>query len=133
MKEIKFRAWDKTLRLMGNVDVLEWNVGRKNDGSDKELIYIRANKPTQYEMQTGSGKHLKEYVLMQYTGLKDKNGKEIYEGDIVINGDFVPDAYAWNEWKRQVVYDNEQTMFTGLDGERIKIIGNIYENPELNK
>ena len=66
---------------------------------------------------------------MQYTGLKDKNGKEIYEGDIIDIGDKVvevSDIYSFRE-----IY-----LVHGLkDGHKIygEIIGNIYENPELIK
>ena len=74
-------------------------------------------------------------VLMQYTGLKDKNNKEIYEGDICIVHDF-------EKLKVEVRFRKETASFEGHNPKEIfpwvelsptyyEIIGNIYENPEL--
>jgi uncharacterized phage protein (TIGR01671 family) len=80
------------------------------------------------------GAHPDDVELMQYTGLKDKNGREIYEGDIVRRPDL--GVHATNH---QVIYD--APMFVAQDYEqqvplnflapRCEAIGNIYENPEL--
>ena len=71
----------------------------------------------------------------QYTGLKDKNGVEICEGDIVENSDWVPAAHAHNYRNEVVRWDNDDACFMGwnynIDGMTCEIIGNIYENPEL--
>ncbi len=73
--------------------------------------------------------------LMQFTGLKDKNGAEIFEGDI-LQIDGYESAYPV-EWSDSVFYTTHYSDFSPLykvmecDGYRIKIIGNIYENPEL--
>ncbi len=124
-REIKFRVWDIELHMWIN------NIGM---GKDNTLC-----KGTE-----------KRFAVMQYIGLKDKNGNEIYEGDILCN-----DEYQTWEWRGVVKFSHgvfgaewlsnvkSQSMVGSwgqkhnlrkLDDdivERQIIIGNIYENPEL--
>lgn len=108
MRELKFRAW----------------VIAENRYSDDDEISLPVNE--------------NEYILEQYTGLKDKNGKEIYEGDI-FSYDFHDDSYGeivfcdgafMKEW---VTSEGEYltTYIEKIDLEMFEIIGNIHENPEL--
>ena len=90
--------------------------------------------------------------LMQYTGLKDKNGKEIYEGDVVQtwHRELYSDTHKWSKWEkfgdgigsvyfddydfrwRVACKDNFSPVFMPSDSSRtFSVIGNIYENPEL--
>jgi len=105
MKTIKFRAWDKT-----NKTFINWNGVRFSE--------LNSFINDLYELQ-------------QFTGLTDKNGKEIYEGDIVECGDWVPDAHCLNTWETIVKWDIDTASFVGVDGEENRVIGNIYENPNL--
>lgn len=82
----------------------------------------------------------------QFTGLTDKNGKEIYEGDIVAVWYFEPDAGTedgWTTFKAFVEYrENEMCFVINVHGKKlvnvdvskfVEVIGNIHENPELLK
>lgn len=87
-----------------------------------------------------------EFIQMQFTGLHDKNGKEIYEGDVVIDHDTkIKHSVSWNEkkvgwWLDRTTDKNGSGSYSascllpeniGLYDKGWEIIGNIYENPEL--
>ena len=115
MKEIKFRVWDNDLEIMSYSDA-EIFITFSDDG-----ICIG------YEIDD----EIDDYELMQYIGLKDKNGKEIYEGDIVKLFEYkVIDNIVLPE---EIVTIND--IRKGCDALRpsqyMEVIGNIYENPEL--
>jgi len=123
-REIKFRAWNKRDGYM-----LDDAIYFKSDMSEvalwNGLVY------PEYDKQIW-----KETILMQFTGLLDKNGKEIYEGDILEHLDSTYEGSDDNECFIGVVeYDTTNATFrsSGEDfaRERIEVIGNIYENPEL--
>lgn len=118
-REIKFRAWDTETKEMSY------------DFLNKNWLKVCIGSP---------------YVeLMQYTGLKDKNGKEIYEGDVVkvkIRGGY-SDHYCDIEYKKVVMYDNLLAQWRPFDRCRmwrdegkselsaVEVIGNSFEHPHL--
>ena len=129
MREIKFRAWLKYKKEIVDVEEIDF--------MNKVINYIEND----YEnnRQEIIGTYFEDIELMQYTGLKDKNNKEIYEGDIVKlranHGIGVVKYY--DEWGAFVVeYIKPRPLAVlGMNyyKEDIEVIGNIYENPELIK
>ena len=79
-------------------------------------------------------KATEDWKVIQFTGLHDKNGKEIYEGDIVRHNDYGQISIVewsegdWGWWMKHIKHWNPKTQF---DSSTDEVIGNIYENPEL--
>lgn len=128
-REIKFRAWDSNIKEI--VEVVS---------VDLENEFIRGISQVENNVDLESSYSFDEIELMQYAGLKDKNGTEIYEGDIVrlqsVDG---------MDYNAQIVF--KDGGFCAIDGAiddfsvsrynltifdlEITVIGNIYENSEL--
>ena len=149
-RPIKFRAWDTEEKVMLLSESQEFILIPTSPtwGIDKHFklkAITDLNDPWLTDVDCfdwASGYLLSgRYIPLQYTGLKDKNGKEIYEGDIVR---FVDDAEGQLELIGQVYWDERQCQFAekgthehdaGLSPfcDDYEVIGNIYENPELLK
>jgi uncharacterized phage protein (TIGR01671 family) len=138
MREIKFRAWDKEEGIM-----LTWY--KWADEIKDAIPYDAGDEWTE------------RCILMQYTGLKDKNGKEIYEGDIYRYGRFalndeekfgrdcyknLPSGINKDDittehrrykllWNYHALLRLQRQIENNPDVDGVEVIGNIYENPEI--
>lgn len=119
MREIKFRAWDKNKKVMTFVGELAWLVGGLHFG----------------DAGACQGFIGKDAELMQYTGLKDCHGKDIYEGDIVYFKDWHAKEVIWEGGEGLAGFRLKYTdlFLMGYDSKNFEVIGNIYSNPELLK
>jgi uncharacterized phage protein (TIGR01671 family) len=139
-REIKFRAWDNVEKKFFE-PIYEAYKGRLLDLSITlagQLIRRTILKPVEYESCFPD-----RYVLMQFTGLQDRNGVEIYEGDILQNF-FDEQLFNWLVVFRDGCFGIQNIGVNGYLGhfysanstyyftERV-VIGNIYDNPELLK
>ena len=123
MREIKFRAWLKEERKMVNVETLFIGINRLCFGNSKtEDLFFR---------------DFEEVELMQYTGLKDKNGKEICENDLISCKKYKNIVVFFENGCFEVKYSKNDTtniicaLDTLLEKYMCQVSGNIYENSEL--
>ena len=122
MREIKFRAWDKVNKKFRE----DFSILIDREGS------ILDNKKDDYVND--------DYVIQQFTGLKDKNGREIFEGDICR---YKFDAQPYQQLIVQSrefifvitdireIYRIENNRFIVSNWNNVEVIGNVYESPEL--
>ena len=121
-REIKFRAWDN----MGNVQKGSYCFVKKHPSNGREI--------NQHTIHNGSFQEIIDIsTLGQFTGLKDKNGKEIYEGDICVNPIYIDKitVYFGNEKSMGFNYSFHYANEVRSNKNEWEIIGNIHENPEL--
>ena len=120
--KMKFRAWDKDTKLLLDANIIDYKKSvaiceHWEFGETTELTFV-------------------DIILMQSTGLKDKDGTEIFEGDIVdfrvpnqvISGVYQIKRARSGEWRMDNHRQGRVLVFS-LDD--VEVIGNIYENPEL--
>lgn len=146
MREVRFRFWDSKEKRMYEMTP-ELAIGY--NGEVSRLLYHEDEHNAERDCVEWEGTAYSEHIIpLQYTGLKDKNGKEIYEGDILLLNKgtkrtvfSVPGGFAiecldcdFGKYGKQAI-----TPIEGLSDEQnagfiescTAVIGNIYENPEL--
>ena len=136
MRDIKFRAWDKVAK--------KWVSGASNkhfcvDNGVVVLVEYHPHPRGTWEPKTPrqlTWDEIKNLEIMQYTGLKDRHGNPIYEGDIVRDEDGYRFKIEWSSaragWMMIAIDIILGTVMSKSDSEEnIEVIGNIYENPGL--
>lgn len=120
----KFRAWDKhSQKMFADDELIIWNGN------------VYANDSKKLTCNNLKGWSIDDEYLMQSTGLKDKNGKEVFEGDVLgtkdglLNG-VVEYRSDLGMWTNSLIRYNNFERLCSIAGDR-EIIGNIYENREL--
>ncbi|MDJ8840398.1 YopX family protein [Salmonella enterica] len=121
----KFRAWDKKLKKMFEVSYIDFDTKLIGLNIDLEIIIF----------------DFEDIILMQSTGLKDKNGKEIFEGDIlgfetdegILNVNVFWDSKHALFMFESKIHNEEELLAELVENNTypFEIVGNIYENPEL--
>lgn len=122
-RELKFRAWDGNKMINDIVPINKNTVITNIQGFPDSMMAVGCIVTS----------------IMQYTGLKDKNGKEIYEGDIVTwkhLKDNCKYIIYYNEdevhyYAKPIVHCEGSSMESYLDNIKMEVIGNIHQNPEL--
>jgi uncharacterized phage protein (TIGR01671 family) len=139
-REIKFRAWDESKEIMH----FDFQFIKSGDNNNDWIVFISDKQTLQVELHPLKNPYFQQqFKIMQFTGLKDSEENDIYEGDIIQTVGYTgvvkyePQAAQYHiNWK---VNDSSRYMtfnVTFSDGEiyqcnYMKVIGNIYENPEL--
>lgn len=134
MRPIKFRAWDKKEK--------KWLLGYEYPNLGGFSMFGETMMMGEYAGLLSSyfPDRIEDIVLMQFTGLHDKNGKPVYEGDIV-KGTFANGIGSFQEMIGDIFYNQQRAEFAVQAAshpdnqwsipQNCEIIGNVYENPEL--
>jgi uncharacterized phage protein (TIGR01671 family) len=142
MRKIKFRAWEKSVRGLDARGMM-W----QSDETFKDYVVGFDGSVYEKFVDSFAGQSFENYrdvsdrfILMQYTGLKDKNGREIYEGDIVrymLGGDWIVGDVRYDADSARYVKRAEKAGSSwdykdlASYASSTQVIGNIYEDPEL--
>ena len=133
MREIKFRAWDKEANIMVYSDHRTRKLYDVYYGFE---VNEQGKLECRWEGEWNESQRLDGGTLdniEQYTGLKDKNGKEIFEGDVIITAKGVTQVITWTDYYSAFVAEIPSGDRPYRIDSSDEIIGNIHENAELSE
>jgi len=121
MKTLKFRAW---------------NAGNNERMNNRDIRIFLDGSIAVYDNTPLSPDYFPKYypliTICQFIGQYDKNKNDIYEGDLVVNGDYIYEIVYRAGFARFCAHRNGENIFWPLgEGEQIEVIGNVFENHEL--
>ena len=126
MKELKIKAWLKKENKMVSIIGIDFN-----------YEYIRYTEDDNLFNENYKTAEFKNIELLQFTGLKDNGGQELYEADVIKFNDGIDDIYGLISYDDEdavycVSYENVTEHLSEREGD-FEIVGNIFENPDLHE
>ena len=126
MKELKIKAWLKKENKMVSIIGIDFN-----------YEYIRYTEDDNLFNENYKTAEFKNIELLQFTGLKDNGGQELYEADVIKFNDGIDDIYGLisyddKDGTYRVSYENITEHLSEREGD-FEIVGNIFENPDLHE
>ena len=126
MKELKIKAWLKKEKKMVSIIGIDFN-----------YEYIRYTEDDNLFNSDYKVAEFKDIELLQFTGLKDNGGQELYEADVIKFNDGIDDIYGLISYDDEdavycVSYENVTEHLSNMAGD-FEIVGNIFENPDLHE
>lgn len=126
MKELKIKAWLKKEKKMVSIIGIDFN-----------YEYIKYTEDDNLFNENYKTAEFKNIELLQFTGLKDNGGQELYEADVIKFNDGIDDIYGLISYDDEdgtyrVSYENITEHLSEREGD-FEIVGNIFENPDLHE